>query len=88
MNGLDTDLRPPRHVASARIDHQKRRAAVEADGGVPASFEGGAVAAGGEVGGRGVVDAVAALGGFERQAHRQHVLPTPGRPTHRRLVAS
>ena len=45
------------------VDHEQRRAGVEAHGGGPAAFDRGAVAAGGEVGGGGEVGAVAGLDG-------------------------
>nr|WP_287390563.1 hypothetical protein [Candidatus Microthrix sp.] len=60
----------------------------EAHGVGPASFDGCFAAAGGEVGGCGVVGAVAGFGGFVTEADGEWVFPTPGGPMSMMLVAS
>ena len=87
----ETALMPPRLVA---VDSRVRRlpavwACVEAHGGGPASFDRGAVAAGGQIRGGGEVGAVAGVCGSPGESNTEvrWVLPVPGGPMSRMLVA-
>ena len=62
------------------VDDQERGSGEEAHGGGPASFDGGAMAACGEVGCGGEVGAVARFHGGACQADRQHGLADARRP--------
>ena len=68
-----------RQVAQFVAD-QQLRAVPEAHRGLPAAFDRGAVGAGDEVGGGGVVDAVAGLDGLVAERHREMRLADSGWP--------
>ncbi|MER0485060.1 hypothetical protein ABR737_43215 [Streptomyces sp. Edi2] len=61
------------------VDDQKLRTCEEAHAGLPAAFEGGLVALGGEFRGGGEVDAVAGIDGCSSERDGQHSLAHSGR---------
>ena len=79
LEEMTRGLSGERQVAKL-IDDQERRAVPEAHRRLPAAFEGRALALGDEVGGGGVVDAVAVLGGVAAQGDGEHCLADAGRP--------
>jgi hypothetical protein len=61
------------------VNHKDGWAVPEPHRGLPATFDRGAGGARDEIGGGGVVDAVAGVHGFEAQGGREHRLPDAGR---------
>jgi hypothetical protein len=61
------------------VDDQQRGAVPEAHRRLPAALERGALRLGDKVGGGGVVDTVAGLGGLAAERDREHRLADPGR---------
>ena len=62
------------------VDDQQAGSGEEPHGGGPAAFEGGSVAAGDEIGGGGVVGAIAGVDGCSGQGDGEHGLSDAGRP--------